>query len=94
MSELFIAILVFLALIFLGSLVFGGWLLVSVARLIGRAVGAGGRRQAGALSQPHTIRCTHERCRAVNPERARFCRRCGKMFAVQETAVVRRVAMW
>lgn len=95
MFESLTVILIFLAVIFIGSLIFGGWLIVAVARLIGRAfVKAGRRGERGGASLPHTIRCTHARCRAVNPERARFCRRCGKMFAAEETPVVRRVAMW
>ncbi len=74
-------------------LVFGGWIIVSVVRLIARAL-HGGRSSALPPPPRNFVRCGHPRCRAENPSGARFCRRCGKMLRVADTVVVRKVAMW
>jgi hypothetical protein len=98
--EILVAILVFVAVLIVAGLIFGGWVIVSVLRLLGRLVGGG--RSAGPparLPPPlRRVQCPHTNCRAANAPSARFCRRCGR--AVDEYAarpgpvVVRRVAMW
>ena len=82
MENVVIIILVFLAVMVITALVFGGWLIISVLKLIGRGIGAliGPRGARELPSPPHTVRCVFEKCRAVNPDRARFCRRCGKVL--------------
>lgn len=93
MIETIVVILVVAAALLVGALVFGGWLIVAVVRLISRALG-GGRPAGHALPAPPSVRCLHPRCRAGNPASARFCRRCGKMLHVPEPAAARQVAMW
>ena len=81
----------------IGVLVFGGWVIVAILRLIGRALGGAG---AGAARQPlppvalRHRRCAYANCAAYNVSSARFCRRCGRAVGAGEVAVVRRVAMW
>jgi hypothetical protein len=62
-----------------------------------------GEPPAPAPAPPHMVRCAFDKCRAVNPDGARFCRRCGKMFtsasghphpAAKRAAAARQAAMW
>jgi hypothetical protein len=87
MDAVFIAILVFIAIMVITALVFGGWLIVSILRLLGKGIGAllgmnGPHPPLLPPSPPHTVRCGFEKCRAINADRARFCRRCGKVLNV------------
>ena len=94
MTEIVFTILIIAGLVLVSALVFGGWLIVAIVRLISRALG-GGRSSAPPAALPNVVRCAHAGCRAVNPGRARFCRRCGKILGMSEPAApVRRVAMW
>ena len=64
----------FLAIVFVFVLMpvaLAGWAVVTAARtLFRRATGRGGRSAAGPG-------CRNLGCRTVNPDHARFCRRCG-----------------
>jgi hypothetical protein len=87
MDTVFITILVFIAIMVITALVFGGWLVLAILSLLGRGIGAllGLNRPHPPLlppAPPHTVRCGFEKCRAINADRARFCRRCGKMLNV------------
>jgi hypothetical protein len=89
--------LIVVGVLLVSALLFGGWLIVSIIRLIGRALGP--RPRANALPPPavNRVRCGREGCGAENPTAARFCRRCGRMLQVRQapaSAPVRRVAMW
>ena len=84
MDTALITILVFIVIMAITALVFSGWLIVSVLSLIGRGIGAvlGINRPSHASlppPPPHSVRCGFEKCRAINADRARFCRRCGKV---------------
>jgi len=72
----------FIAVTVLASIVFGGWLLVMIVRLIGRSIGfaLGGSRYDAAEMLPGNVdrRCGNPSCRARNPVSAKFCRRCGR----------------
>ena len=93
-SEIFIVILVVFGVGVIGVLVFGGWATVAVLRLVSRALfGAGGANRLPPPPQ-QSVRCANPGCRADNPGRARYCRRCGRGLRANEPAVVRRVAMW
>ena len=100
--DIAIGILIVLGVIIVASLVFAGWVIVAVVRLIGRAIGMGEQprnpSQPPRLAPSHSprrVRCAHPKCRADNPESAHFCRRCGKVIHLpQAPAVARRVAMW
>ncbi|MGB7161511.1 MAG: hypothetical protein WBD40_25855, partial [Tepidisphaeraceae bacterium] len=80
--EWIVTILIFIAVIAVTALLFGGWLIVTIVRLIGRLL------LAPLLAKPEappmlmsdavtTARCANDRCRAENPAVASFCRRCG-----------------
>ena len=106
--EIVIAILVFLGVVLVAVLFFGGWVIVSVVGLIARAIGgnrsyaAPPAARAQRMPPPQRIICAQGNCRAPNVAAARFCRRCGRPVpgtlagpgATRDRAVVRRVAMW
>ena len=94
--EIIIAILIFIAVVVVGALVFGGWLIVAIVRLIGRALGGGGAPAYAAHRMPalpNLVRCEHAGCLSENPRRARFCRRCGRVLGAHGTGAMRRVAL-
>ena len=106
--EIVLAILVFLGVVVLAVLLLGGWVIVSIVRLLARAMG-GGRTQAPpaqpALDHPARAPaplprpagravCAHDNCRAGNDAGGNFCRRCGRPLSGGGRPVVRRVAMW
>jgi hypothetical protein len=93
--EIFIAILIFIAVVIVGALVFGGWLIVAAVRLIGRALGGGAPAYPAHRMPmlPNLVRCGHAGCLAENPRRARFCRRCGRVLGARDARVMRRVAL-
>jgi hypothetical protein len=92
--DLVVGILVVFGIALVGALIFGGWATVALVRLILRAAGALFNPRPPALPAVPFVRCGHAMCRADNPGRARFCRRCGRMLQVNEPVVARKVAMW
>ena len=81
MYEVFVTILIFIGVIAVTALLFGGWLIVAVARgltrlLIGGEPAAAHRPVFGPTA-PNRVRCARPRCHAENPLGVRFCRRCG-----------------
>jgi hypothetical protein len=98
MGELIVTILIFVAVIAVTAILFGGWLVIMVVTAMGRLLLAPFRRPAetpmlidGVALLP---RCTNDRCRAENPPVASFCRRCGTPMRAAQHVPVRRVAMW
>lgn len=91
-------VLAVIGVIVVGTLVFGGWVIVSIVRLLARAVGGGASTSAPPARLPpamqQRVSCVYANCRAGNELSARFCRRCGRPVAGRHGAVVRRVAMW
>ncbi len=102
MFETAVTILIFIAVISLTALLFGGWLVVMVARALVRLVMAPFQTTdvpmlptaAATDTAADTAQCAHDRCRAVNPATASFCRRCGMPIRAAQRVPVRRVAMW
>ena len=89
-------ILIFLSVICLTALIFGVWVIVSIARLIIRGITA-------AVTPPKLppmpaatrgVVCQNGQCRTLNPGNARFCRRCGRELPAAQRVSVRRAAMW
>jgi hypothetical protein len=80
MYEAVVTILIFIGVIAVTVLLFGGWLVVALVKGVVRALG-GGQGHAGAYSAlattPDKVRCFRARCHAENPRGVRFCRRCG-----------------
>jgi hypothetical protein len=97
-GEIAIFILIAIGVIVLTAVIFGGWLLVNVIRLISRGIaGLLGvpHHQRPMLSRPVTVRCPRSRCHAENYPTARFCRRCGVgMDGAVQRVKVRRAAMF
>jgi hypothetical protein len=98
MFETIVTILIFVAVIAITAVLFGGWLVLTIVRALGRAI-LPPRREVDELpmlatTAATTARCPNERCRAENPPAASFCRRCGTAMRSVQQVPVRRVAMW
>ena len=100
MGEVIIAILVFIAVIAITALLFGGWLVVMVCTAVGRLLmlpfrcPPGNAALVNVDATPAAPRCANERCRAENAPVAAYCRRCGSPVRAVQHVPVRRVAMW
>ena len=99
MGELVITILVFIAVIAVTALLFGGWLVVMLCTALGRLMLRPFCRRADAsmlidADATAAPRCPNERCRAENAPAAAYCRRCGSQMRAVQRVPVRRVAMW
>ena len=92
--DIFVGILVVFGIALVGALIFGGWVIVAVVRLLARAAGALISPRTPVLPAAPFVRCGHTMCRADNPAKARYCRRCGRMLHVAEPVMARKVAMW
>lgn len=101
MGELIVTILIFVAVIAVTLVLFGGWLVVMLLGAAARLLLLPFRRRTQA-DVPMLIdgdattapRCPNERCRAENAPVAMFCRRCGSPMGAVQHVPVRRVAMW
>jgi hypothetical protein len=105
MAEFFLALFIFLGVMAVTALIFGGWVIVNVFRGVGTLLGF---RPPPRLPQhmagmpPRTpfqsnvpagyVQCQVSGCRHVNPATAKFCRHCGHAFPPPQPAVARRVA--
>jgi hypothetical protein len=93
-SEVFVTLTVMIGVIAVTVLLFGGWIIFNVLRIVGRGFGmlAGmgiPARQVG----PAAARCPRPGCHAQNPAIARFCRRCGADLPSPHRVAVHRAAM-
>ena len=106
MAEFLLFVLIFVGIMVVSALVFGGWFLVMLVRGIGAFLGLrqtpppaqiGVRRPSGAVQigpVPNQRTCPYELCRAPNDGSARFCRRCGREMGAPLRPQVRRAAAW
>lgn len=97
MMEWLLVILIFLGVIAVTAVLFGGWVIVIIATFIWRMLGGfsrGFRRRRIAGGSNGGLACANSLCRAANPPGARFCRRCGSAIPPAERVIVRRAAMW
>lgn len=97
MPELIVTILIFVAVIAITALLFGGWLVVMLLAALGRLLLLPFRPREGTPTLPEGVtlpRCPNGRCRADNAAVASYCRRCGSPMRAVEHVPVRRVAMW
>jgi len=105
----FATILIFMVVITLTAVVFCGWVAFMVVRLIVCGIAAifGLRPQRqfaptnAAMPRPgrftpppQGVRCQTRGCYVVNPNTARFCRRCGRGLPMAHPMQVRRAAVW
>lgn len=95
-----LTIIIFIGVIAVTALIFGVWVVASVIRLffraifgIGRAVLPGEPRRASMPMIGRGPTCTHPQCRAINPQGARFCRRCGQSLPQTQQVLARRAAV-
>ena len=100
MFEWFVTILIFLGVIAVTAVLFGGWLIVSIVRLVVKSITtlAGAETEPGGTDAARPVRCGNLQCLAGNAAGARFCRRCGTPVrdgAAQPGKVhVRQAAVW
>ena len=106
MGEFILFLIIFVGIMAVSALVFGGWFIVMIVRGIATFLGLrspappqgiGPRRPSGAvqIGPPVNQRlCPYELCKAPNDNTARFCRRCGRPIAAPARAAVRRAAVW
>ena len=101
MGEVFLALFIFVGVIAITALIFGGWVIINVARGIGALFGIHPRRAIATAPGPRsmtqaggsTVQCRVPGCRHPNPAGARFCRHCGHAFPQMQAVAARRVAM-
>ena len=86
------AVLIFIAMVVIAAVVVGGWILVTLFRLIARAVSPAPVSMAPMPARPAVVRCGRPQCMEDNPGGARFCRRCGQALRGARAPVLRRVA--
>jgi hypothetical protein len=96
MGEIFITIFLFFGVIVLTAIVFGGWVVVSLVKIVIRGLNRmlePAKTVSILPKSARTVRCGRDRCAADNPHDARFCRRCGRMLTPEAQRVqVRRAA--
>ena len=106
--EFFVFVLIFVAIMFVSALVFGGWFLVLIVRGVASFLGLRSaqppalrpnyRRMPGGGTQTGPVvgqrLCQYELCKASNDGTARFCRRCGRELTQPPRVSVRRAALW
>jgi hypothetical protein len=105
-GEFFIFVLIFMAIMAISALIFGGWFLTLLIRGVAGFLGlrpnppqlrpnyrrASGATQTGPLVGQRS--CQYELCKASNDAGARFCRRCGRELTRPAHVNVRRAALW
>jgi hypothetical protein len=99
LAEVFVTLFLFVAIIMVTALLFGGWVIFMIIRLIVRALAAifGVSRPRAQITMPlqsPMVTCSNQRCRGPNPISARFCRRCGVALPSPQHVAARRAAMW
>jgi hypothetical protein len=107
MMDVVVVVLIFIGVMAVTSLVFGGWIVVNLFRGIGALLGLNSTRPPQPMGRPMglggqpvatnysgaPVQCKVPGCRHLNPGSARFCRHCGHAFPPAQSAAVRRVAM-
>ena len=97
------AFFIFVAIIAITAILFGGWVIVSIVRLLASAVTTlFAPNRADVAKQLPTVRglaaeavqCRNAGCQATNPADAKFCRRCGHGLPAAHRVQVRRAAVW
>jgi hypothetical protein len=87
MGHLIFTILIFIGVISVTALLFGGWLILVIVQFVRRTFY---RPPVPAVAPNHAKLCPNPGCRAVGPNQARFCRRCGSRMPGGVPGVVTR----
>jgi hypothetical protein len=86
MGELTLAFLIFAAVVIVTAVLFGGWVIIGIAKTLGAILGIGPRPSAkqakfrSAAPVAQVVQCRIVGCGHLNPANARFCRHCGHAF--------------
>jgi hypothetical protein len=107
MGEFLLFLLIFVGIMAVAALIFGGWFIVMLIRGIASFLGLrhdvppieparpSGAARIGPVLHGRPGHCANPLCRAPNEVTARFCRRCGhRMMQVQPASVRQRAAVW
>lgn len=89
-----VTIFIFFVVIALTAVVFFGWLVYTIIRLIVGGVSSVLMPEQRTRSVTAGVRCGVAGCQTVNPGDARFCRRCGHGLPAAQRVQVRRAAVW
>jgi ribosomal protein L40E len=92
MGDLVITIFLFIGVMAITAVLFGGWVIVGIIRFIAHSVN---RPPSAAVTQQSIDGrlCGNEQCKAINAMDAKFCRRCGRDMPAPQRVEVRRAAM-
>jgi hypothetical protein len=91
MAEFALVFIIFIAVMVITTLIFGGWIVVNVVRGLSRLLNSGSRFPPPPLPFDvrfpayGSIQCTAPGCRHVSPAGARFCRHCGRALPMTGT---------
>src|SRR5947208_3313722 len=99
LAEVFVTLILFVVVMMVTALLFGGWVIFTIIRLIFRALGAvfSPAPSRARITMPQTqplVTCSNPRCRGPNPLAARFCRRCGVALPSPQRIAAYRAATW
>src|SRR5438270_7373740 len=90
MWDLVITILIFVGVMGVTATLFGGWIVVSIIRLIARTLSGQSTTMPRLQQFGAGPTCTNDRCRTSNPPGAQYCRRCGQALGPANRVSVRR----
>jgi ribosomal protein L40E len=82
-----VPVMLFVLVMVVAAFLFAGWVVVSIIRLLWRAVTSSPSASSAAAPRAMDSRmCVRDHCRAINPSQAKFCRRCGSAMNGVATA--------
>jgi hypothetical protein len=84
MGDVVFTILVFIGVISVTALLFGGWLIMTLVRFARRVLNP---PRPAMLNMQQPV-CPNPGCRAPSPANARFCRRCGSRLTIGQPVAV------
>jgi hypothetical protein len=91
--DVLFGLFIFVAVFAISLVLFSGWLIIAIGKGIMRLFGMSCR--PGPKQKVRTVKCPRSRCGEINPEHARFCRRCGQPMPQRfEYMKLGRAACW
>ena len=94
--ESIVAIFLFFGIIAITAVIFTLWIAETLLKLTFRGISAVFHAPPVPMvtSNLQGVTCPLEKCHAINPTGARFCRRCGSALPQAAQVTVRRAAVW